>query len=743
MDEIPNPVRVLFVEDAPMEVELASRHLRKEGLKLELQRVETEGELRQALQAFDPHLILSDFSLPQFDGLSALRIAQEVASEVPFIFLSGTIGEERAITALRSGAVDYIIKGNLARLAPAVRRALTESVNRAAQREQADQIARLNRVLRMLSAVNGLALRIGSRADLLAEACRCAVEVGGYDSALTLLKGSSEGTTSVSGEITAPTRPEAGARLRDAAMQQSGRCRELIEAAMSTGTDRHYRDENGTLLILPLLVDRTAIGALMLASPDTTPPGDEELSMLRELAGNLSFGLQYQQTDSRMRFLSHFDVQTALARRPLFCQRVQRALAAATLSGQSHAVAVIDIERLGAINTSFGRRLGDLLLQHVADRLKSRFPSEDIAHFGGGTFAVLLDPSGPADRQLEQLQGQIRHHAAAIFGVPFELEGRAIPVSARVGVALNPDAVHDAGIVLQNAEDALQEARSSGQKQVYHRADRPLSAATHLDLEHRLHRALQRREFVLHYQPKVNVITRRIEGVEALIRWMDPEKGLVSPGHFLPVLESSGLIVDVGQWVIEQAARDCREWVRAGLQPMRIAVNIAPVQLRQPDFVPVFIESASACTAERGGLDIEITESALQDNCGEDIRALERLRQHRIRVAIDDFGIGYSSLSRLSMLPIDTLKIDRSFVSALGTPRGDTLVRIIIAMAKAFQMTTVAEGVETQEQLAFLASESCDQVQGYFIGKPAPIQQYAELVGHAVVGGGDAVRRIG
>jgi diguanylate cyclase (GGDEF)-like protein len=728
MNNIPVPIRVLFVEDAPFEVDLASAQMRREGLSVELQRVETEHELRDALKTFTPHVILSDFSLPRFDGLSALRIAQEVAAHVPFIFLSGTIGEERAINALRSGAVDYIIKGNLARLAPAISRAVTEAESQKEQRRQTALIARLNRVLQMLSAVNGLALRIRSRGELLAEACQVAVQVGGYDGALTLLKKSTDADLQVSGEAVGPARADDWARLRTAALQSSGPCRDLIEASLTEGTERHFSDDKGTLLILPLTVDRTAIGVLLLASPDVAAPGEEELAMLRELAGNLSFGLQYQQTDSRMRFLSHFDVQTALARRPLFCQRLQGRLPAERGS-RTHAVAVLDIERLGAINTSFGRRLGDLLLAHVADRLKRRFPNtETIAHFGGGTFALLFEAAQATATVPEDLQARLRQHMAALFGEPFELEGRSIPVSARAGVALNPPAGRDASALLQNAEEALQDARNTGQKHVQYRVDRHSSTVARLDLEHRLHVALERRQFVLHYQPKVNVITRRIQGVEALLRWNDPEHGLVSPSEFLPVLESSGLIVDVGRWIIEQASKDCREWLRAGLPPTRVAVNIAPVQLRQNDFVPLLLEFAHLCAVERGGLDIEITESALQENCSDDIRALDQLRKHRIRVAIDDFGMGYSSLSRLAALPIDTLKIDRSFVSALGTPAGDTLVRIIIAMAKAFHMTTIAEGVETQAQLDLLWRLNCDQSQGFLHAKALPYDELAVLL---------------
>ncbi len=484
-----------------------------------------------------------------------------------------------------------------------------------------------------------------------------------------------------------------------------------------------------TLVALPLFVDRTPIGALLLASGDPSSVGNEELMMLRELAGNLSFGLQYLQSDTQVRFLSHFDAQTALARRPLFCERVQRGLSGAESSHRRCAVGVIDIERLGAINSSFGRRIGDLLLQHVADRLKQRFPSTDeLAHFGGGTFAIVRDVTRAGGARIEDLLPQIQEHALALFGTPFELEGRTIPVSARVGVALYPEDGRDAATLVQNAEGALQDARSAGEKHYHYRADKHTEAVARLDLEHRLRRGLEKHEFELHYQPKVAVASRRILGVEALLRWKDPQRGPVAPGVFLPVVEASGLMVDLGRWVVEQAARDCRDWRAAGLPPVRIAVNIAPIQLHQPDFASEFLDHLNSCAEGGFGLDVEITEGVLREDSFDDTRKLATLRKHGVKVAIDDFGTGYSSLARLSALPIDTLKIDRSFVSTLGSPSGRVLVKTIISLAKAFGMSTIGEGVETQEELDALWSMGCDQSQGYLHSRALPARELLQVL---------------
>jgi len=250
-----------------------------------------------------------------------------------------------------------------------------------------------------------------------------------------------------------------------------------------------------------------------------------------------------------------------------------------------------------------------------------------------------------------------------------------------------------------------------------------------LALEHKLRIALEKRQFELHYQPKVNVISRRLEGVEALIRWRDPDAGLVAPGAFLPLLESSGMIVDVGEWVIRQAAADCQAWLKAGLPPVRIAVNIAPIQLRLPDFVPSFLSVVRGWSTLASGLDIEITEGALNEDSAAEVKKLRALRNAGIQIAIDDFGTGYSSLSRLSSLPIDTLKIDRSFVKPLPEDASArVLAKTIISLARAFNLRTVAEGVETQAQLDFLWQMGCEQSQGFLHSKALPGAELVDLL---------------
>jgi diguanylate cyclase (GGDEF)-like protein len=390
-------------------------------------------------------------------------------------------------------------------------------------------------------------------------------------------------------------------------------------------------------------------------------------------------------------------------------------------------VCVIDIERMSLINDSFGRRIGDLLLEHVADRLRSRFRDHDcVAHFGGGTFAVYADANSLAG---EELLSMMRAHATALFGRAFVIEQHEISVAVRSGLALHPTDGIEANALVQHAELALQEARASGVRQLNYSAEKHSEMMARLALEQKLRIALERRQFVLHYQPKVDFATRRICGAEALLRWQDPQNGLVPPGAFLPLLESTGMILEVGAWVIEQAAQDCREWLRAGLPPIRIAVNISPAQLRQADFATQFLNATSAWSTASAGLDIEITEGALHGDSAVEVGRLEQLRASGTRIAIDDFGTGYSSLSRLSSLPVDTLKIDRSFVTRLdANSQGIALVRTIISLAHAFSMTTVAEGVETPQQFAALLQAGCTQSQGYLHSRPVPAAEFVHLL---------------
>src|SRR6185437_13704573 len=400
-------------------------------------------------------------------------------------------------------------------------------------------------------------------------------------------------------------------------------------------------------------------------------------------------------------------------------------------AGESQEVVVVafDVERLGAINDSLGRHVGDRVVQFVADALRCNFGgSEWLAHLEGGNFAaaVLDCPS------YEEAVRLIHDRITAAFGKPLALAGHEIPVTVRAGLARYPENGADAEALLQNAEAALHKARNTGERFLRYRRELSAEVTDRLALERRLRTALDDNQFLLHYQPKVSIATGELVGAEGLLRWKDPQRGLVGPAVFLPVLESTGLIVDVGDWVVHQAARDLERWAGMGLKSVRLAVNVSPLQLRDPDFAKRFFAAARSSLGSAAGIDIEITEGALLDGTVFLGRTLQVMRDEGVRVAIDDFGTGYSSLSRLADLPVDTLKIDRSFISRMaGDKTVQAVVATIVSLARAFDLRTVAEGVEREEELALLGELKCEQSQGYLHSPPLPVEAFEALLARA------------
>jgi diguanylate cyclase (GGDEF)-like protein len=725
-------VRVLLVEDVETDAELTLRRLRLDGIECEATRVETEVAFVAALRERNCDIIISDFSLPRFDGMSALAIARREAADVPFIFVSGTIGEERAIEALRCGAVDYVLKSNLKRLAPAVARALREAEQHHERLAQQARIARLTRILEMLSGINTAVVRIRDRRELLREACRIAVTTGHYATAMVSFV--EPGTRTArpfvwAGAGTEIIRPmsftiahseedDSGVTARVLRSGEAFICNDTLGAGgllarMPMLLNTTFR----SIVALPLKVDGTTVGALTLTAPESDAITDEELKLLGELAANLSFALQYFEKESEVQYLSYFDPLSGLAKRVLFCERLANRLLNRRPDEPQPAVAVLDIQHLSIINDSYGRHTGDHLLEKLADRLKSRFDTEHLAYLGAGCFAMALEGAGGQERALRELQ----QHTLSLFSQPFRIGRHDIPVTVRSGIACRGPDNQDAETLLQNAEAGLRQAKASGEQYHHHRLDLSSKLNARLALEHRLRGALDNQQYRLYYQPKMALASGRLEGVEALLRWDDPERGIVAPGEFLSILESTGMIVAVGEWALRQAALDCQRWKAAGLHPVHIAVNCSPLQLRRRGFAEQVLDVIDGWARDGWGIDLEITESLLIDPEASEVLKLHALRSAGVRVAIDDFGTGYSSLSRLSDLPVDTLKIDRSFISGLpGERAAARLVPTVINLARAFDLLTVAEGVETHAQLEFLRRAGCDQSQGYLHAKPMP-----------------------
>src|SRR6266480_1826409 len=696
------PLRVLLIEDSQSDAELAMWRLKQAGYVCTFRCVVNEIEMRAALRAELPDLILSDFSLPGFDGMSALAVARAEATGVPFIFLSGTIGEERAIEALKCGAIDYVLKSNPKRLVPAIQRALDEAALRRKNQAAEQHVARLAVVLQTLSAINSALVRIQNRDEALAETCRLAHRIGGYPLTMVALLNPAtrmarpigwagydfleqpweefpvavheSGDTSLMGRV---IRSGEAVLCEDIATYA-----DVIQAreALSAAGIR-------SLACLPLRVDNTPVGALLCGTRSPTVIAQDEWLLLVELASNLSFALQYLDKQNAVHFLSYFEPLTGLAKRALFCERLTRLQARRSGSPPRLAVTVFD-----------------------------------IAHLRGGTFACVNALRENDTGDLRTLDDELMR----LFAEPFRIDGRDVVAEIKSGVACYPQNNIEPHDLVQNAEAALKEAKTSGERHLHHRVEMNAELAQRLSMEQRLRAALETDQFRLYYQPKIALRNGRVAGVEALLRWQDPETGLVAPAVFLPLLESAGLMTAAGTWVIRQAASDCRAWRLQGLPPLRVAVNVSPPELRRRKIADEILECIGDLAGDPDwGVDLEITEGVLSGDASSCVNALRLLRAAGMRIAIDDFGTGFSSLGRLSELPIDTLKIDRSFTSRLPTDRkSGTLVSTIIALARAFDMTTVAEGVENRAQLDYLLREGCDESQGYLHTKPLPRSEF-------------------
>lgn len=435
---------------------------------------------------------------------------------------------------------------------------------------------------------------------------------------------------------------------------------------------------------------------------------------------------EHKQAEEHMRHLAHYDVLTDLPNRVLFYDRLGQALIKAQRSRSKSAVMFLDLDRFKVINDTLGHSIGDLLLQEVAQRLTDCVRQGDtVSRMGGDEFVILLPELGDADDAY--LVAQKLLNAASR---PFVLQGHELQVSASIGISFYPDDGANAETLMKNADVAMYRAKEVGRNnyQFYH-ADMNARSFERLAMETSIRRALEKEQFELYYQPRYIVPGGRIAGVEALIRWRHPDLGLVSPAQFIPLAEDAGLILPIGEWVLKQAAWQGKAWQKAGLPPLFISVNVSARQFRQTGFAGTVARILHDTGFDPHYLELELTETTLMTNTEENIETLEKLKSMGIRIAIDDFGTGYSSLGYLKRLPVDILKIDRSFVSDVTDNRDDAaIVEAIIAMAQSLKLQVIAEGVETAGQLEFLQAHQCNEIQGFYFSRPLPAEQAEQLI---------------
>jgi diguanylate cyclase (GGDEF)-like protein len=694
---------------------------------------------RQAIRLFeaDSHLIGSGLP-PGYPPPHALLAAPvcSISRTYGWICIADKVGasgfnadDERILTTLGAQVGRIYENGSLYR---EVENHAAQLVKEMERRElAAARIQHLNRVYAVSSGINALIVRAQDRQQLLQESCRLAVDQGRFRFAWCGWvdpDGNEGGRATWAGDsdsMASGLREE----LRDAGAGNSlvrevmkFRSLKICDDLANDSLLTPYRSEITTrgyqsIIALPLLISGKSLGCLILATAEQGFFNADEVRLLTDLAGDISFAFDHIAKTERLNYLAYYDEATGIANRAFFTQRASSYINNASRNGRKLALVVAGLDRFESISDTLGRSATDKLMQDIAKRFAHTVgDSELAARTAPGEFAAILvdieDDTGVA-RTLDQWWPQW-------LGAVFNIETTDLLLTASAGIALCPDDGQCADSLMRHAEVALKRAQQTGERYLFYTQHLGDRRPEKLTLESRLRKGLENEEYLLHYQAKVDAETRRVTGIEALIRWNPREGRLVPPAEFISLMEETGIIVDVGEWVLRQVCSDRARWLELGLKAPRVAANVSTVQLRRKDFVPM-IRAVLSAAGENPGLDIEVTESLVMHDAEENIAKLVAVRDLGVNIAIDDFGTGYSSLGRLTQLPIAVLKIDRSFVSSmLEDPSAMTLVSTIISLAHSLRLEVVAEGVESEEQAKLLRLLRCDQMQGYLIGRPRP-----------------------
>ncbi len=685
-------LNVLFIEDTVDDAELAVRNLAKEGFDIKWERVDTENALRKILTAWQPDIILSDYSMPGFSGRAALQVCQELVPEIPFIFLSGTIGEELAIESIREGATDYVLKENMRRLSTSINRAMNDSLKRKRAQELEQERTRLITILEATSDV----VVIADPAD-----------------SIIYLNPGARKLLGLTGEP--------NIRNLHPGDQWNFIRKELLS---------HRRGIwQGDILLQA--EDGTQIPVSLVVIAHRASGGEVEYYSL--LARDIRERKAYER---QIQHLANYDSLTDLPNRSLLADRVTQAINHCHWTSRSLALMIIDIDRFKLVNDGYGQEVGDALLKQFGGKLRGAVRSRDtVARISGNCFAVLAtELTGPED--IGTLVNKLQTDLAA----PFMVNSKSMTVTTGIGIAVYPRDGQDFATLLQNADVAMHRLKERGEAGFqFYAAEMTRNASERVRLETELRQAVASRHLELYYQLQVGLEKEDVIGFEALMRWNHPQQGMLSPALFIPVAENSEFIYQMGEWALLTACRQMTEWDRAQAARPRMAVNVSARQFRGKGFVDMVERILKATRLEPQRLELELTESVLVHDYQEASMILNQLHELGVRIALDDFGTGYSNLSYLSRLPIHTLKIDRSFVQRAPMDSNDAeIVRAIIMLADALGLHVLAEGIETREQLELLRQYGCQKGQGYYFARPVPANQILPLLASGTAGGPDS-----
>ncbi|SDR81071.1 PAS domain S-box-containing protein/diguanylate cyclase (GGDEF) domain-containing protein [Halopseudomonas sabulinigri] len=803
--------RILIVEDNEDDALLVVNHLEVHGWSVTWERVEAEDTLQVALSNGEWDVVLSDYSMPLFDGAQALASVRRYSEDLPFIYVSGTLGEKAAVEAIRAGAQDYIVKNDLQRLAPVIQRSVAERaaekthrasrqllrklsqavdqaadsifitdregrieyVNPAFERmtgysaaqangqlftllkapeqnpeayDQINQTLRQGRTYRgtlinrtqsgsvffeekvisplvdaegrithFVSTGRDVTERIKAEEDrmrlnAILEATTDAVAISDAQGKVMYLNRAGQ-------ELFGDASYESPYRVEDQPNHAMQTAQELILSALSQA-ERHGVVERESMLSLAD-GEKLYLSEVIMAHRDKSG----ETAYFSTIARNIS---ERKQFEAELQHQATHDGLTGLANRVMLGQQLQSEIQRAEQRQSRMAVLFLDMDNFKRINDSLGHGTGDLLLQQISGRLSRHIrPKDLLARYGADEFVIVAsDLNAP-----EAIVGVLDKLKRA-FEAPIRLAEQDIFLSFTAGVSIWPDDGQTVEALLRNADSAMNQAKAAGG-----RAFRFYAPAMNerqqdlLALESDLHWALERNEFVIYYQPQADMLSGKVVGMEALLRWQHPERGLIQPDDFIPLLEETGLIVKVGMWVLKQACLDAMAQQALTQLPLRMSVNLSARQFSAGDLAAQVAEVLAEIGFAPNQLELEITEQMLINDLETSAGTLEALQRLGVRVSIDDFGTGYCSLAYLKRFPLHALKIDRTFVSELPANLSDSaIVEATILLAHKLGLEVVAEGVEQPEQLHFLRQLGCNMVQGYYLSKPRPAAELAGMV---------------
>lgn len=677
-----NPLRVLLVEDSEIDAQLLVRELRRAGYEVLFKRTDTAAAVTAALAESEWDIMISDYSMPSFSAIAALDLLQKSGLDLPFIIVSGSIGEDTAVEAMKAGAHDYMMKGELKRLIPSIERELREAAERREHRRSSEALKESEERLRI--AIDAAQMYTW---DWYIQTGKV-IRNGHHEEAYGAGSPAAEGTyISFLNSI----HPDDRKKIEQAvehAIQGKAPYRVDFRIVRSDKSIR-WMETQGQV------------------HRDSTGKGVRMTGITQDIT-------ERKQMEEMVQRMAFYDTLTNLPNRNMLYDRLLNAIRTDNGEGKPMALLLMDLDRFNEINDTLGHHRGDLLLKEVGMRLKSvLFEPDIVARLGGDEFAILL----PRLANVENI-GVVIQKIQNVLQPLFIIEGLPVAVEASIGVALYPDHGENPDSLLQRADIAMYTAKGIGGSYAVYDTKHDEHSPRRLALIGELRQAIELNQLFLHYQPKISFKTKNVIGVEALVRWQHPEYGFVPPDQFILPAEQTGLIHPLTRWVLKAALQQSCDWYRTGLK-IPVSVNLSARNLHDAQLVDYLAELFKTTGGFPGQMELEITESAIMADPHRALEAINRLKKMGLRFALDDFGVGYSSLAYLKKLPVDTIKIDKSFVMDMAKDEDDILIVLsTINLAHNLGLKVVAEGVETERIWDRLFAFSCDAAQGYYMSKP-------------------------